>query len=105
MPGPVLHLGATVLCAHGGQAQPTAVSPRVLVNGMPAVTLGPPYTVAGCPFATSQPQPCLTAQWTSGAVRVTSLGAPLLVQTGQAVCAPNGTPVVVAAVQTRVIAT
>ena len=32
MPGFLLHLGATVMCVHGGQAQPTAVSPRVLVN-------------------------------------------------------------------------
>jgi hypothetical protein len=23
MPGPLLHVGATVMCAHGGQAQPT----------------------------------------------------------------------------------
>ena len=30
MPGFVLHLGASVLCSHGGQAQPTVVSPREL---------------------------------------------------------------------------
>ena len=35
MPGFVLHVGATVLCAHGGQAQPTAPNPRVLVSGQP----------------------------------------------------------------------
>ena len=29
MPGPVLHLGATVLCSHGGQATPAAPFPRV----------------------------------------------------------------------------
>ena len=27
MPGFVLHAGATVLCAHGGQAQPTVAEP------------------------------------------------------------------------------
>ena len=27
MPGPLLHLGATVLCAHGGQATPSAPGP------------------------------------------------------------------------------
>ena len=32
MPGPLLHLGATVLCSHGGQATPTAPNPRVLVS-------------------------------------------------------------------------
>ena len=35
MPGFLLHVGATVLCAHGGQAQPTAPNPRVLVSGQP----------------------------------------------------------------------
>ena len=30
MPGPILHMGAAVLCAHGGQAQPTVPNPRVL---------------------------------------------------------------------------
>ena len=38
MPGPILHLGATVTCSHGGQAQPTAPNPRVLVSGQPVVT-------------------------------------------------------------------
>ena len=37
MPGFLLHVGATVLCAHGGQAQPTAPNPRVLVSGQPTV--------------------------------------------------------------------
>ena len=48
MPGFLLHLGATVLCSHAGQAQPTAVNPRVLVNGQPIVTMTSPYVVAGC---------------------------------------------------------
>jgi hypothetical protein len=39
-----------------------------------------------------------------GALRVTSLGVPVLVQSSQAICAPNGTPVTVVAVQTRVSA-
>jgi hypothetical protein len=29
MPGPILHMGATVLCSHGGQAIPTVPSPVV----------------------------------------------------------------------------
>jgi hypothetical protein len=33
MPGFLLHVGATVLCAHGGQATPTAPNPRVMVSG------------------------------------------------------------------------
>ena len=104
MPGYVLHAGATILCAHGGQAQPTATIPRVTVSGMPIVTQAAPHSVAACPFTTSAPQPCLTANWTVAALRVTSLGAPVLTQSSQAVCAPNGTPVSIVTVQARVTA-
>lgn len=103
MPGYLLHLGATVLCAHGGQAQPTATDTRVTVSGQPIVTQAAPYSVAGCPFvAGTTPMPCVTVQWIVGAMRVTASGVPVLLQTSQAVCAPNGTPVTVTVVQARV---
>ena|SRR5262245_46827890 len=104
MPGYVLHAGATIMCAHGGQAQPTVTIPRVTVSNMPIVTQAAPHSVVGCPFTTATPQPCLTATWTVAALRVTSLGAPVLIQSSQAVCAPNGTPVSIVAVQARVSA-
>jgi hypothetical protein len=104
MPGYVLHAGATVLCAHGGQAQPSVASPRVTVSGMPVATQAAPHSIAGCPFTVPPPSPCVTATWTVAALRVTSLGAPILVQSSQAVCAPNGTPVSIVALQTRVSA-
>lgn len=103
MPGFVLHAGATVLCAHGGQASPTVPSPRVKVGSQPVTTLSGPYAVAGCPFSTpGGPMPCVTAQWTVGATRVRSSGVPLLLQDSQAICAPNGTPVTIAVTQVRV---
>jgi hypothetical protein len=106
MPGPILHLGATVMCSHGGQALPTAPSPRVTVSGMPIATIAAPYTVAGCAFAPPAGNgPCVTAQWVVGAVRVTSEGQPVVVMTGVAVCMPTGTPLLPMAAQTRVIAT
>lgn len=103
MPGFLLHVGATVLCAHAGQAQPTAPNPRVLVGGQPVVTQAAPYTVAGCPFNVSgSPVPCVTAQWVTGAVRVLAGGQPVLLQDSQAVCMPNGTPVTIVITQVRV---
>ena len=103
MPGPLLHLGATVLCAHGGQAQPTLPNPRVLVSGQPTVTMAAPYVVAGCPFVPVAPSPCITAQWIVAATRVTSNGQPLVLMDSQAICAPNGTPLLPLVAQTRVI--
>ncbi|MGH7230114.1 MAG: hypothetical protein ACREJU_01985 [Nitrospiraceae bacterium] len=106
MPGFLLHVGATVLCAHGGQAQPTAPNPRVTVNGQPTVVMTAPYAVAGCPFAPGGVlTPCVTAQWMTAATRVTSNGQPLLLLDSQAVCVPNGTPLMIVATQTRVTAT
>lgn len=103
MPGFLLHMGATVQCAHAGQAQPTVTNPRVMVSGQPIVTLPAPFMVAGCPFNVSgAPSPCITAQWVSAATRVTSNGMPVLLFDSQAVCAPNGTPVLILSTQTRV---
>ena len=106
MAGFLLHVGATVTCAHAGQAQPTVPNPRVLVSGQPTVLLTAPYVVAGCtlPPPIVANGPCVTAQWVSGTTRVLSNGQPLLVQSSQAVCAPTGTPLMIVVTQTRVSA-
>jgi hypothetical protein len=104
MPGPCLHVGAQVLCQHGGTAQPTVPNPRVTVSGQPTVTIAAPYAVAGCALSASG-TPCVTAQWLSGSVRVTALGQPLVIVGGQSVSTPNGTPLLPVVFQTRVLAT
>ncbi len=103
MPGFVLHLGATVLCAHAGQATPMGPNPRVLVSGQPIVTITSPYAIAGCALPSNAGGPCVTAQWVRGATRVLSNGAPVLLQDSQAICAPTGTPLSPVVMQTRVI--
>lgn len=106
MPGPILHVGATVLCAHGGQAIPTVPSPRVLVSGMPIATIAAPYSIAGCAFVPPAGNgPCVTAEWVVGAVQVVSEGQPVVIMTGMATCVPTGTPLLPVEAQTRVIAT
>lgn len=104
MPGFLLHVGATVMCAHGGQAQPTVPQPRVLVSGQPVVTLGPPYVVAGCalPPPPAGNGPCVTGQFVDGATRVFAMGMPVLLLDSQAICAPSGTPLIVTVTQPRV---
>jgi len=105
MPGFLLHLGATVTCSHGGQAQPTAPNPRVLVSGQPIVTIACPYVVAGCamPPPPGGNGPCVTAQFVTAALRVTALGQPVLLQDSQSVCVPTGTPLLPLVVQMRVM--
>jgi hypothetical protein len=103
MPAPLLHLGASVLCAHGGTATPTAPNVRVTVSGQPTITMAPPYVIAGCPFKVGgAPVPCVTAQWVVAATRVLSNGQPLVLMDSQAICVPNGTPLIPVAAQTRV---
>jgi len=103
MAGYLIQQGATVLCLHGGQAQPTVPNPRVKVGGQPTLQQPNPFTVAGCPYAPGGvTTPCVTAQWTSAATRLQSGGQPLLLQDSQAVCAPNGTGVNIVVTQVRV---
>ena len=103
MPGPLLHLGATVLCSHGGQAIPSGPNPRVLVSGQPTVTMATPYVIAGCPFNVIVPIPCVTGQWVVAATRVFSNGQPVVLMDSVSVCIPNGTPMLPLVAQTRVI--
>ena len=105
MPAPVLHLGATVLCTHAGQAMPLAPFPRVMVSGQPVVTLTSPYAIAGCALTGSPTPPCVTGQWTSGATRVLAGGAPLATMAGSSTCVPTGTPMLPIVAQPRVLAT
>jgi hypothetical protein len=104
MPGFLLHQGATVLCLHGGQAQPTVPSPRVTVSNQPVVTLECPYVVAGCtlPPPPAANGPCVSAQFITAATRIQVGGAPVLLQDSQAICAPSGTTLSIVLTQVRV---
>ena len=104
MPGYVVHVGATVMCSHGGQAQATTPFPRVTVSNQAVSTSSEPYTVSGCsmPPPSSGNGPCVTAQWLTGSTRVTAGGKPLVLQTSQSLCTPTGTPLQITVTQTRV---
>jgi hypothetical protein len=104
MPGMLIQQGAMVMCAHGGQGQPTAPNPAVMLSGMPSFLLSAPWTVVGCPGIPTVLPPCVTAMWTVGTTRVTSFGQPLLVQSSVSTCIPTGTPLIPGATQLRVTA-
>ena len=77
-----------------------------MVMAMPIATIAAPYAVAGCAFVPPAGNgPCVTAQWSVGAVRVTSMGQPVVIMTGVATCVPTGTPLLPVQAQTRVLAT
>ncbi|MCR9088143.1 MAG: hypothetical protein NXH97_15515 [Rhodobacteraceae bacterium] len=89
----LLHLGATVICTHGGQALPSTTSTRVQLGGQPAVTAAHSFTIAGCPFSTGDgPKPCASVTWTAPATRVRIEGAPALLSSSAGITiGPLGT--------------
>jgi hypothetical protein len=103
----ILHQGATVLCAHAGQAQPVTVNLRVKVSNQPIVMQSTIYTVAGCiePTPPNGNGPCVTAQFTNAALRVRAGGEPVLLKSDQAICTPTGTGLNIISTQIRVKAT
>lgn len=102
MPGYLLHMGATVLCMHAGQAQPIMTNPRVSVGGQPITTQTSTYSIAGCTLSSVPSPPCVTAQWVVAATRVRAGGVPVLLQDSQAACVPTGTGLNILMTQMRV---
>src|SRR5258708_17322049 len=90
----LVQVGATVMCAHGGQVQATVPYPRVMLNGQPAVQMPNPWVVAGCamPPPPAGNGPCVTAMFSSGTTRVNAGGVPLMTQSSQANIVPTCTP-------------
>ncbi len=106
MPGPLVHLGATFTCSHGGTATPTAPQPRVLVGGQPVVTQPTPWLVAGCGFVPPGGNgPCVSATFVTAATRVLVAGSPVVLLDSLSTCTPTATPLIPVQAQTRVVGT
>ena len=107
MPGFLYHQGASAICPHAGQVNAIPSAPRVLVSGMPAITMADLCLVAGCAFFVgTKPQPCVKVQWLVPAARVMINGSPAILQTSTGLCLsveqiPQGPPTIIAT-QTRV---
>lgn len=99
---PLLHVGATMLCSHAGQASIIPSQVRVRVSGQIVAVQSDLTTVAGCPFTVPgpKPQPCVTVRWIAAATRVRANGQPVLLQNSSGLCqsaeqAPQGAPNIV----------
>jgi hypothetical protein len=95
----LLDATSTVLCPHGMQVKHPPSQQKVLIKGAPALVLTDMGAVAGCPFQLPppKPSPCVTVQWTKGALKVLVGGQPALLQTSMGLCkspeqAPQGPP-------------
>lgn len=111
MPGPLIQIGATAICPHGGQVAIVPTNTRVLAGGAPLAVQPDTCTVAGCVFTVppGKPQPCVTVRWLVPATRVLVMGQPALLQTSTGLCLsaeqiPQGPPSVITT-QPRVVGT
>lgn len=102
--GFLLDMTSTVQCSHMGKATATIPNPRVKIMGQPTVLQSTPYLVAGCTFPPPPAGngPCVNASFTTGTMRVMSMGQPLLMMESIGLCTPTGTPTVIMMAQTRV---
>ena len=107
MGAPILQLGCTIQCPHGGMTSVINTNTRVKVGGNYALLSTDTYTIAGCPLMVgSSPHPCVTIQWTAPAQRVKVNRNPVLLQTSVGLCKAadqllQGTALI-SGVQTRV---
>jgi uncharacterized Zn-binding protein involved in type VI secretion len=86
MPGFILHVGATMICPHGGHVS-AITSNRVLVNGQPMVTQSDIFSMAGCPFIVgSKWQPYVTVKWLAASTRVLIDGQPVVLEDSIGLC-------------------
>lgn len=102
----VVTTASALVCAHGGAGAVVVGDVRVRVCGAPAVLVGDPVVVAGCPARTPPdgPGPCLSGVFLTGAGRVRSRGRSLAIFSGASTASPAGPPLIVASAQSRVSA-
>jgi len=109
MTAPIVTQGTVATCPHSIPVTIPASGAKLLILGSPAALMGDKGAMAGCPFTTPEPkpQPCVTAEFTKAASKVTSGGTPVLLVNPSDLCKsgqiPNG-PVVWSSPQTKVLA-
>jgi hypothetical protein len=105
---PIMDVGCTVQCPHGGKASIVTANSVVKVGGGYAVLKTDTMTIAGCAFTLPgpKPSPCVSIEWNGEAQKVKVNGTAVLLQTSVGLCksaegTPQG-PAVVAGVQAKV---
>ena len=102
MPGPLLHVGASLNCPHGGLVNGVPSAPKVLLSNQPALTASDQWPIAGCVFTIppGKPQPCVKVVWLMPATKVLLSNQPAVLALSSALCqsaeqAPQGPPIVI----------
>ena len=87
MGSPILQLGCTLMCPHGGQVLAVPSQTRVQAGGTPALLAADASTIVGCPFTVGPKyQPCVTVMWQALATRVAVNQQPPLLESSVGMC-------------------
>ena len=87
MPGFILNIASTILCAHGGTAVLLTANAKLLADNAPALIESDVHPVVGCPFTIGPKySPCIRIEWTAGAAQTKVNGSGVLVQSSVGKC-------------------
>ncbi len=98
---PLLTIGSTVMCPHGGRAVLSTANTQATVRGQAVLLQTDRHTIAGCPFFIGTvASPCISIQWMTGATQAKVNQTPVLLQTSVGLClsaaqAPQGVALIV----------
>jgi hypothetical protein len=85
----LVHVGAIVICPHGGPVAIKSTNTRVHVGSQPVTIESDTYTVnTGCTFTVPgpKPQPCGWGKWIVPAARVKVGGKRVILKTSTGMC-------------------
>jgi hypothetical protein len=87
MGSPILQVGCTIQCPHGGMCSPVTTNTTVKVGGSLALLVADTFPIAGCTFSPGPvPHPCVTVEWSAPAQKVTVSGTAVLLESSQGQC-------------------
>ena len=98
--GEVLTTISKIMCPHGGQAILTTSNTKVSTNNSFWLLENDIHTIAGCPFVRGDTySPCVRIKWSSGSIRTTINGIPVLKRESVGICynsenVPQGTAII-----------
>lgn len=105
--GELVTTASVLMCPHGGTVQIITSNTRTKAGGAYVARTSDTFIVAGCSFVMgSNPHPCTTVEWSTGAARVDAMSGDVVTRDNVGLCkAANGAvqgPVNIASTQPRV---
>jgi len=96
-----LTTASTLQCPHGGTVTVISTNTQVQTADGYILRSSDVFTIAGCPFATPTPQPCVSVEWVLTALQSQVLSEFNLTEDSVGLCVGGGPPGPVQVTQTQ----